>query len=213
MGRFNAGRIQPVPIEFGAGGHYQWSSRTGTLAAALAAAAVVFSLRNGGAKPLVLLRLLAEFQTLTAFTAHQEVSFEAYMARGFTASHTGGNAAVLTGNNLKARTSMPTTGVADLRLAATAALAGGTLTLDDKPFAAGLGSPNVVNALAGTAYSSHNRPVLDYKPDIANGEHPIICEQNEGIVICNAIVWPAAGTGVLAVTARWAEVDAYPDLS
>lgn len=213
MGRFNAGRAQPTPIEYGAGGHYQYASRTGTLAAALAANAVLFSMRNGGAKPMILLALRAWLQPLTVFTAHQEISLEAFVARGFTASHSGGNAANLTGNNLKARTSMPSTGLADLRLASTAALGGGTLTPDDKPFAVALGSPLIVNGVAGTAFSPYNKPELEYAPDIESGEHPIICAQDEGIVIRNGIVWPAAGTAVLAVAAKWAEVDAFPELS
>lgn len=212
-GRFNAGRIQQVPLEFGAGGHYQYAGRTGTLPATLAAAATLFALRNGAVKPMVLLRLLAYFQTLTVWTGHQEASFEAFVGRAFTANFTGGAAATLTGNNLKARTTMPVTGAADIRIATTAALGGGTVTPDTQPFAVGLGSPNVVNAAAGTAYSPNNRPVIDYKPDVANGEHPIVLAQDEGIVIKNAIVWPAAGTGVLSVEARWAEVDAFPDLS
>lgn len=210
---YKAVRGQNRPCEFGTGGHFQWAKRSGTIAAALAANAVLFSFRWGSATKVAAIReIRLQFQTLTVWTAHQETSFEAYVGRSFTASHTGGTAATLTGNMGKARTTMTTSEIptnGDLRIASTAALGGGTITIDTDPFAVGLGSPLVVNAAAGTAYSAHNRPDLFWSADPADGEHPIILAQNEGIIIRNAIVWPAAGTAVIAVQIKWMETDAY----
>lgn len=210
---FKALRQSPRPIEFGAGTHIAVAKRTGTMAAALAANAVIWSFRWGDGTLLALLmRLRVMFQTLTVFTAHQEVSFEAYVGRSFSASHTGGTAATLTTNSGKKRTSLTTSKIAtngDWRIASTAALGGGTVTLDNDPFTVGLGSPNVVNAAAGTAYSPYNRPEIDYHAWTSDGRHPHVFAQNEGAVIRNGVVWPVAGTAVLSVESDHVEVAVY----
>jgi hypothetical protein len=210
---FDAARMSVRPLEPGTGGHYQFAKRTGTMAAALAANAVVFSFRWGSSTHLAVIeKIRLYFQPLAVYTAHQEITFEAYVARSFTASHTGGTAGTFTGNNGKTRTSHPTSQIAtngDVRISSTAALAGGTLTIDADPFDIGLGSPNIVNAAAGTAYPAYNRPVLEHIKTVASGEHPIILAQNEGIVIRNAVAWGAAGTAVLSVEIVWAEVQTY----
>lgn len=207
-----AARVSARPLEHGVGGHYHLAMRSGQLAAALAANAVLFSFRWGSSSLLAIIESIRlQFQPIVVFTGHQEISFEAYVGRAFSAAHTGGTAATLTGNNGKARASHPTSQIptnGDVRIASTAALGGGTVTLDANPFAVGVGSPNIVNSAAGTAYVAYNRPVLEYKPWIADGEHPIVLAQNEGFVIRNGIVWPAAGTGVIGVEIRWAEVPA-----
>ena len=54
-----------------------------------------------------------------------------------------------------------------------------------------------------------NDPTLLFEPDIASGEHPLVLGQNEGFVLRNRAVWPAAGTGIIQVEVSWAEVTAY----
>lgn len=201
------------PLDYGTGGHYRYAAVTGTLPAALAANAVVFSFRWGSptfyAVPLY---LRASFQTLTAFTAGTitDFGFDAFVGRTFTASHTGGTAATMTNNNGKARTSMstsqlPTNG--DMRIATTAAFAGAAgITIDSHAFANSIGKANIVNAAAGTEYAISRAIELDYTAEMANGHHPILLAQNEGVIIRNRVVWPAAGTGVLRVQFGWAEV-------
>lgn len=209
---FRAQRITSRPSDYGALGHYQLAKVTGTLPAALAAGAVVFSFRWTDATRLaVLYRLKVSFQTLTTFTAGTltDFGFDAYVGRSFSASHTGGSAATLTGNSFKTRTSMATTLVGDIRIATTAALAGGTLTVDGDAFAQSIGKPNDSNPAGGTEKQRVNDPALLYQPDVGSGHHPLVFASNEGFVVRNRTVWPAAGTGVVSVECMWAEVTAY----
>jgi hypothetical protein len=185
---------------------------SGTIAAALAANAVLFSFRWGDATRLAVVTYISlRFQALTLFTAATLVDFgfDAYVGRSFSANHTGGTAATLTGNSMKTRASMGTTLLTDLRVASTAALGGGTITLDGNAFASSIGDPQTVNPAAGTEEQLVNDPSLEWRPDVASGEHPLVFAQNEGFVLRNRGVWPAAGTGVIAVNVRWAEVVGY----
>lgn len=202
------------PVEYGSLGLYGVSSATGTLAAALAASAVVFSARWGdGTRLCALQSLRSRFLPLTPFTAAtltDHTSFDAYIGRSFSASHTGGTALTPTGNNAKRRTSMGASLFTDIRLATTAALAGGTVTLDAFPFAQSIRKGNRVNPAAATEETIQpTYDGLNWSPDVCNGEHPIILAQNEGIVLRNRTVWPAAGTGILIVEMNWAEVSVY----
>lgn len=215
---FRALRVTARPMDYGGLGSYRVSVVTGTLAAALAAGAVVFSARWGDPTRLaVITSLRARFQPLTLFTAAtltDHTSFDALIARLFTASHTGGTGLTLTGNSAKMRASMGNTifGAAgsDMRIATTAALAGGTLTLDPHPFAQSIRKGNRVNPATGTEETIP--PVtdglnIDFRA--GDGEHPIVLSQNEGIIIRNRTVWPAAGTGILLVEMAWTEVAQY----
>jgi hypothetical protein len=80
--------------------------------------------------------------------------------------------------------------------------------VDAQPFAlGGPGRGNVVNAAAGTEYAQHYPfGQILYKPEMGDGECPIVLAQNEGITIQNMVVWPAAGTGELSVEFGWIEV-------
>ena len=209
---FRAQRVTARPIDYQTFGHYQFARVTGVMAAALAANAVLFSFRWGDASRLaVLQRLKVSFQPLALFTAGTVADFgmDAYVARSFTASHTGGAAITTSGNNLKARTSMATSLITDLRMATTAALAGGTLTADADAFANSVGDVQRVNPAAATEEQRVNDPTLVYRPDVASGDHPLVFAQNEGFVVRNRGVWPAAGTGLYTVECAWAEVSAY----
>lgn len=206
--------VESRPISYGALGHYRFSVQTGTLAAALAANAVVFSARWGDATRLaVITKLKARFMPLTPFTAAtltDHTSFDAYIGRTFTASHTGGTALTLTGNSFKTRASMGTTLFTDIRIASTAALAGGTITLDPHPFAQSLRKGNRVNPAAATEeVIMPTTDGMDMDFWMGDGDHPVVLAQNEGIVIRNRTVWPAAGTGILMVSMGWAEVTAF----
>ena len=207
---YRAQRFATRPLDHGALGHYHVAMRTGTLPAALIATAQLFSYRWSHATNLAIItKLQFEFITLAAFTAHQEVSFEAFVGRTYTTNPSAGTAATITGNAFKKRVSMATTSVADIRIAAAAALTAGTVTLDAQPFAVAIGTPNINNVAAGTAFAPYKTPAALWKANVADGEHPIVLSQNEGIIIRNAIVFPAAGTGVLAVRMDWTEVTAY----
>lgn len=211
---FRAGRMTSRPVDYGSLGSYGISSVTGTLAATLAASAVVFSAQwTQATNRAVIHGLRTRFLPLTPFTAAtltDHTSFDAYIGRTFTAAHTGGTALTPTGNNAKRRANMATSLFADVRLSTTAALGGGTVTLDAFPFAQSIRKGNRVNPAAATEeVIMPSFDGLNWSPDVCNGEHPIILAQNEGIVIRNRTVWPAAGTGIMLVEMDWSEVAAY----
>ena len=209
---YRAIRTTGRPVDTGSLGFYQLSMTSGTIAAALAASAQVFSMRwSDATRLMVLYNLNLKFQGLTPRTAATltDFGFDAFIARSFSVSASGGTAATLTGNSFKMRTSMGTTLLADARIASTGALTAGTQTLDGNAFIGSLGGPQRTNPAAATEEVVHQSPELVWVPNIENGESPIILAANEGIVIRNRTVWPVAGTGIVTVTARWAEVSAY----
>lgn len=206
--------ITSKPIPYGSLGHYRLAVNTGTLAAALAASAVVFSARwTDTTRFAVITKLRTRFLPLTLFTAAtltDHTSFDAFIGRTFTASHTGGTALTLTGDSFKTRTSMGATLFGDLRIATTAALGGGTITLAPHAFAHSIRKGNRVNPAAATEEAIQpTTDGMDLDFDMGGGDHPIVLAQNEGIIIRNRTVWPAAGTGILTVTMCWAELTAF----
>jgi hypothetical protein len=210
--------VEARPISYGALGHYRIQAQTGTMAAALAAgtasAGHVFAFRWGDATRLaVVTRFRTRFLPLTPFTAAtltDHTSFDAFVVRGYTGSHGGGTALTPTGNNAKMRTSMSTSLVTDIRLSATAALTTGTQTFDAFPFAQSLRKGNRVNPATGTEeILMPQMDGIDLDFDMAGGDHPLVLAQNEGVVLRNRTLWPAAGTGVLSVLIAWAEVASF----
>lgn len=206
---FKALRVTARPLEVL--GQYRISVVTGTIAAALAASAQLFQFKWTDASKLALiLRLRARCMPLTPFTAAtltDHTSVDAFNVRSF-ASGGGGTALTLTGNNAKVRTSMATS-LAAINVATTAALTAAT-TLDTQPFCGSLRKGNRVNPASAT--EEVVMPSVDgllYEPDIGSGEYPIVLAQNEGIVIRNRTVWPAAGTAEYLFECDWAEVTAF----
>lgn len=215
---FRALRITPRPVDHGSLGQYRFSAVTGTLPAALAAgtgtAGHIFAFRWGDATRFCIIQKFRfRFLPLTPFTAAtltDHTSFDAFMVRSYSASHTGGTAITLSGNNQKSRASMGSSLVTDARIATTTALTAGTHTFDAQPFAQTLRKGNRVNPAAATeevVMPSDDGITMDF--DVAGGDHPIVLATNEGLVIRNRTVWPAAGTGIALVELVWAEVSAY----
>jgi hypothetical protein len=198
-------------IPEGAGGHFKMCSASGILAAALAAGAQLFYMRwTSASQLLVLTRLRVQFQTLTAFTAGTltDFGFDLFKA---TAVSAGGGGTSLTSPKSKMRSSyaaslLDVAGMA--RIATTGGLTALT-TLDAYPIAQSIGKPQRANPAAATEEPTANLPTLLFQADIGSGEAPIILAANEGIVVANRAVWPAAGTGIISVEASWAELDAY----
>lgn len=212
--KFNAARTSIRPTDHGTLGHYHISATTGTLAAALAAGAQLWSLRWADATRFaVIMKLKAWVMPLTPFTAAtltDHTSLDAFVARAYSTSPTGGTALTPTGNNAKTRTDMATSLVTDLRIATTAGLTAGTATLDAFPFAQSLRKGNRVNPAAATEeVIMPTNAELVYDLNVDNGQHPIVLTTNEGIIIRNRTVWPAAGTALVTVQCHWAEVTAY----
>jgi hypothetical protein len=210
--------VESRPLSYGSLGHYRIQATTGILAAALAAgtgtAGHVFACRWGDATRLaVITKLKTRFLPLTPFTAAtltDHTSFDAFVLRAYTASHTTGTALTPTGNNNKMRTSMGTSLMTDLRISTTAALTAGTHTFDAFPFAQTLRKGNRVNPAAATEETIQpTTDGMDLDFSMADGDHPIVLAQNEGICIRNRTVWPAAGTGILTILLAWAEITAF----
>lgn len=197
------------PIPQSGNGHYRWSGVTGTIAAALAASGQLWYFRWTDATRLaVITRIRAQFQTLTPFTAATLTDFGFDLFKATSISAGAGGTQVLPAAVTKMRTSMGTSVLADMRIATTGALTALT-TLDSNPITQSIGDPNLTNPAGGTEEPRVNDPTLIYQCDMASGEHPIVLAQNEGLVIRNRTVWPAAGTGILQVECAWAETTLF----
>lgn len=204
-----AARVSPRPLE--GVGHYRISVVTGTLAAALAASAQVFQFKNTDATKLAIVkRIRTRFLPLTPFTAAtltDHTSFDAFVCRPYGAGG-GGTTLTLTGNNAKMRTNQATC-VAIVNVSTTAALTPAT-GMDANPFAQSIRKGNRVNPAAATEETI--QPATDgllFEPNECDGEHPLVLAQNEGFIVRNRTVWPAAGTGILMVEVCWAEATSY----
>lgn len=199
---FKALIVSVKPVEYGALGIYRKSLLSGTMAAGLAANAAVYSWRWGDATRLgVVQKIILDglAGSATAFTAGFG-KVDVMASRSFTASNTGGTAGTLTGNNGKLRTSMGTTLLTDVRIASTAALAGGTLVNDTDPIG------QISFTIGTTASAIYAGQVVLFGEDIGS-QMPYVCAQNEGFQ-CRATV-PATGTWQFGITTMWAEVTTY----
>lgn len=160
-------------------------------------------------------RLRAKWRTVAGFTAGQEVGLEAFFARSYSASHTGGTALTLTGNNAQKRTGvapaaggaaaggMPASQMADMRIASTTALTAGTQTLDAQPFAR-----DGYTELAQAATVAVGRFDVEFVNQDQPG-YPLVLSPNEGIVIRNSVAMGAGGTARVIVEVDWLELARY----
>lgn len=203
--------VTSKPLPHGSLGHYRLATATGTLAAALAASAQIFYVRWTDATRLfVLHRFSASFQALTGFTAATLTDFGFDLIKA-TAVSAGGSGTDLSSAKTKMRSNMGASllDVAGaVRISSTAALTALT-TLDAYPIAQSVGDAQRVNPAAGTEEQRVNDPTLTYQASIGDGEYPLVLGQNEGLVLRNRAVWPAAGTGIVSVTMVWSEVSAF----
>lgn len=182
-------------------GSYAKALSTGTMAAGLAGAAPIFSLRYGGPGFAVVKRVtISAGNAGTGFAAGVS-NFNLFAARAFTASDTGGTAGTLTGDNGKLRTSFATTRMSDIRVSSTATLTAGTRTLDTDPLGGFVvGTPVTANA----ALANPGALMLDPKNA---GDMPLVLATNEGFVIQATV--PATGTWSATVFVEWDEYNAY----
>lgn len=212
-----ASRTQIRPTDVSSLGSYQISVLSGVMAAGLAGAAPIFSCRWGDATRVLTLRRLAMIArcTTTAFAAGT-VLMELLMARGFTASDTGGTSVLPTGNSQKRRTSFGTTLITDLRISSTATLTAGTRTLDAAPIslirgmtpAAHVNYPIVGKGLGafvpGASTVAFAMDWMDlFLLDTAS-EWPLVFVQNEGFIVRATV--PATGVWDFGILMEWTEV-------
>lgn len=176
---------------------------------AINAGDTILSLRTGtGTGLTVLLRIrVASFQSVAFATTGVIGVLDTWIARNFTASDSGGIAADLTGNNAKARTSDPSSTLADLRIANTAALTVGTRTLDAQSY----GCTNTVSSTTTRIVSVSGGTVLNSGSGtfIPSTSNPLVLAANEGIVVRHSQTnYPATGTLLYAITVCWMELPA-----
>lgn len=201
---YRALRVVNRPLDTLALGHYRLAT-TVPLVVTQAANGTLFSFRWGDATRIcVVTKLRMSVLQTAAATATIMPSFQAFVARGFTASDSVGTAITLTANSLKKRTSMGTTLVTDIRKSAVAAgLTAGTRTLDSESF---LEVPTQQTITTPNAIMYEK----ELEIDMGHGNHPYVFAQNEGFIIRGpTIVFGAAGTANLCVDLSWAEMAAF----
>lgn len=181
-----------------ADGFYFHSSRSGALAGA-AAASVVWAARWTHATKLCVFDLFrVRAMPTTPFTAAQEWGFDAVVGRSYSAAHTGGTQFT---TFPKKRTSYPTANMAEIRMATTAALGGGTVTADASEFASDMAWELVAAATVA-------RSRVAFEKDYTSGaDSPIILAQNEGILVRPVVTLGAGGVVRLVVEVAWHECD------
>jgi hypothetical protein len=192
-----------------AGGGYRISMYSGAIAAGVAAAAPVFSLRwTSTAARMIIQSIVLDFGVTTAYTNAQPIGNSLYFARSFTVSDSGGTAITTTQtadqaldtkqiNASGSAQSLLFAGSGDMRIATTAALAAGTRTLDDQALYTWLAGATALGAC------SNNPDVYFGYQDSTN---PLVLRANEGIVITNDILLSAVGVIQLNIGIEWTEV-------
>jgi hypothetical protein len=180
-------------------GSYRQTVTTGAvtaIAAGTATAGHILSLRSGTSGKAVRLRTLeVEFVLTTAFGAAQEVGFDAFIARGYSAAHSGATALDFTGDTGKTK---QTTSASLLtgRIANTGALTAGTHTLDTNAVARGSLWAGAIGATLGPRF-------YDLTSNESKG---IVLVNNEGLVVRNTILMGATGVGKWHFTVEWDDV-------
>jgi hypothetical protein len=171
------------------------------MAAGLGAASNIYSYRWGDATRLAIVtNVRISVGSIAAFTPGI-VTLALKVGRSFSVAHTGGTAGTLTTNNSKLRTSMGTMLLSDVRIASTAALAGGTVTLDTDAASAITTS---VTASAGIGIVAPGTEIWNIE---GHSEHPLVFAQNEGFTLQGTV--PATGTWTFSVSTKWYEVASY----
>lgn len=205
---FRALKSENKPIDMQGLGAYSYGGLTGILPAALAANSEIFQFRWADATRYALIRKIriSACVSTTFFAAGVPVQIDLIKSTGWTVQGTGGTA-VTPAALLKKRTSMPATLLAsgDMRIATTAALGAGTKTLETYSLATAVAPGPITASLNGQIIAPGT---ILWQAEIADGEHPLIMAQNEGISIRSVAV-PATGTWQATVDIHWAECSAY----
>lgn len=191
----------PVVIRPGAVlGSYSIAAQTG-IYAGLAAGAILFSMRWSDATKICRIsRINVRVNTTTAATAAGMIDRDLVVVRSFTVADSGGTAIVLTGNNGKARTSMATSVVADMRIASTGALTAGTGTADSQAIGL-MGKQGTATEPVGLCLA--NEDLLNW-PTLH--DYPIVLAANEGLRVRIPTAMPATLAQRTLVQIDWDEL-------
>jgi len=191
-------------------GYYQLGAVTGNLTnTTVVANGSLFSMRwaPGNSKIAVIRRVTVNFVQTVGWTAAAAQPLGLYIARSWSISDSAGTAITVAANTNKMRTANDPSLFAapsDVRISSTATLTAGTRTLDTNPIAVGLIAASQV-AVASAVYPQQTIVLHDANA----GDHPIVLDNNEGIVLNNMVVWPAAANGFVSVNVEWFETSAY----
>jgi hypothetical protein len=157
----------------------------------------VFSLRNASSNLLMIRKVVIGFITTTGYTAAQYQDFSVFIARSWTGADSGGTTLTLTGNNCKLRTSLAALTSAAAFISTTGVITAGTRTVDTNNI--GTYGQWFTATTAGIGWGLTT--IFDQGP----GDYPLICAQNEGIVIQAGTAMGAGGVGILTVMVECAE--------
>lgn len=197
--------VKPIPTTIG---HYKVSHRF-VLVASQAATSRLFEVQMPTAGRLLIpTKLSIRWMSLSAHTAIIEDSLDVYKATGFTVVDTTNT---VTPVGVTARTTGFAASTANIRgvtvAGAAAGMTGGTLTALANP----IGQHPMILAQAAMAVGdtvSRYPNVGDMFSDI-NGNHPLVLEQNEGIVVTNRVLLGAAAGSSVYVDFSWCEALAF----
>lgn len=212
--------------DYGALGQYQGVFTTGTIAVGMAANGALFTARWVDTTRFCLIHevQVLEFRNITTAFAAGPYQFNVIRATAWSVDPSGGAAIGVADPQLQLRaaTMGATLFSTGLRIATTAALTQGTLTLDTVPMGACFGIINATPVIAAMYIPNQNTSaaggaaggggVTLFKADIANGEHPIVLTSpsaatSEGILIRATV--PATGTWIASFLVKWSEVTAF----
>ncbi len=200
-----AARVTTRPPE--ALGHFHLAVPTGALTGtSVAANGPLFSMRYAPGTPTVavITKVRVGFAQTVGWTAAAAHEFGLYVARSWTVNDSGGTGVTVTGNSNKARTTMDPSGMTDIRVAGTTTFTAGTRTLDTNAMGLTI-VPTSQVAAASASYPFIQELIFDHN----TSDYPIVLQNNEGIVINNLTVFPAAGTAKMIFNIEWFETSAY----
>jgi hypothetical protein len=208
---FRALRVTIRPVNYASLGFYRVGPISGTMAVSLGANSEVFQWRWSDATNLgIMYKVSASIGANVAATAAALAALRLTIARSWTVAGSGGTRLTMTTNNAKLRASMGTSLVNDIGIPTTGALTAGTKTFDATDIGAvaiGIGTGAITTGLQFSLLSNRDGTLFDAS---AEGYHPIVFAQNEGIAIrTGANAFPTGMTWNLAVQAAWAEAVAF----
>lgn len=202
-------RIESRPVDAPGLGSYSYGGFSGIVPAALAANSEIFQFRWADATRFAMIRKIkiSAAVSTTFFAAGVPMQLDLIKSTGWTVQGTGGVSPAPSTGILKKRTSMGSSlvGVGDMRIASTAALGAGTKTLETAALSALAAACPITASLKGDIIPPGT---ILFQNEIADGVHPLILSQNEGISIRSVAV-PATGTWTFALEIQWAELAGY----
>lgn len=136
-----------------------------------------------------------EFILTTAFGAAQQIGFDAYVARTYSAAHSAQTALdIATSGTGKKLGTMPAS-ILTGRIAGTGALTAGTHTLDTNAIARGSAWASAIGAQLAPRY-------FDFTTSEPYG---LFLREDEGLIVRNLIAMGATGVGTWHITPEWDE--------